>query len=144
MDLAPLLAAYAYLRVERPPELWEAAVDEVALGRVLREMVAAAVGRGTEPGEVVLRVNNVTVEGETDGPGDDGGGGGGPAPGDYVAISVLGRGDWRPEVLWPGDAGGPPLLCAELDQAARAAPISFAYTRCDTGGGSVTVFLRRR
>ncbi len=42
MDLGPLLNAHAYLRVERPPELWEADVDDVPLVRVLGEMIATA------------------------------------------------------------------------------------------------------
>lgn len=150
MDLGPLLTAHAYLRVERPPELWGVAVDDAALVPVVGEMIAAALGRGSDLGEIVLRVNNVAVEApepdRSEGPTleDDDETDGGPAPGDYVALSILGRGDWRPEVLWrPGAAGGPPLVNVELDQAARAAGIPFAYTRSDRDGGSVTVFLRR-
>jgi hypothetical protein len=143
MDLGPLLNAHAYLRVERPPELWAAAVDDVALVRVLGEMIAAALVRGAELGEVVLRVNNVTVEAPDPSEGDCGLDGGGPAPGDYVALSILGRGDWRPEVLWGPETAGPTLVNADLDQAARAAGIPFAYTRSEGDGGSVTVFLGR-
>src|SRR5207237_1165343 len=35
MDLGPLLNAHASLRVERPPGLWEAAIDDAALVGVL-------------------------------------------------------------------------------------------------------------
>ena len=148
MDLGPLLNAHGYLRVERPPEVWAAAVDDVALVRVLGEMIAAALGRGAELGEVVLRVNNVTVGAEDPSDHDSEGEGGdpsdGPAPGDYVALSILGRGDWHPEVLWGPEAGGGAVLVnSHLDEAAKAAGIPFAYTRSEGDGGSVTVFLRR-
>lgn len=147
MDLGPLLNAHSYLRVERPPELWAAAVDDVALVRVLGEMIAAALGRGAELGEVILRVNNVMVEApdpsEGDSHSDGGDPPGGPAPGDYVALSILGRGDWRPEVLWGPETAGATLVNLELDAAARAAGIPFAYTRSEGDGGSVTVFLGR-
>jgi hypothetical protein len=119
MDLGPFLDAHSDLRVERPPELWEADVDEGALVRLLGEMIAAALARGSARGEIVLRVNNVTVE-----PPDDqcGGAADEPFPGDYVALTVVGgRGDWRPEVSWrPGAAGDPPGVKADLDRAAAA------------------------
>jgi hypothetical protein len=141
MDLGPLLSA-AYLRVERPPELWEADVDDAALVRVLGEMNAAALARGTVLGEVVLRVDNVTVETPDDRCGDPEDQ---PRPGDYVALTVLGgQGDWGPEVSWrPGAAGDPAGVNDDLDRAAAAAGISFAYVRSSGTGGSVTVFLRR-
>src|SRR4051812_9278962 len=114
MDLGPLLNAHAYLRVERPPALWEADVDDVLLIRTLGEMIVAALGRGTELGDIVLRANNVTVEpaGDDEGPGV-------PAPGDYVGLSIVGGGDWRPEIRWgpevPAGAGRPRLVNADLD-----------------------------
>src|SRR5687768_1023103 len=134
MDLGPLLNGHAYLRVERPPQLWAAAVDDVALVRVLGEMIATALGRGAELGDVVLRVNNVTVgagdPSERDGEGDGDDPSGEAAPGDYVALSILGRGDWHPEILWRPEAGaGAVLLNSHLDEAARAAGIPFAYSR---------------
>ncbi|MGH9008776.1 MAG: hypothetical protein ACRDYF_02900 [Acidimicrobiia bacterium] len=142
MDLGPLLNAHAYLRVERPPRLWEADIDDVALVRVLGEMIAAALARGTALGEIVLRVNNVTVEPPdnqcSDTPGE-------PRAGDYVALTIVGgEGDWRPELSWrPGAASGLRLLNADLVSAATAAGIPFAYTRSTGAGGSVTVFLPR-
>lgn len=143
------LNAHAYLRVEQPPELWEADVDDVALVRMLGEMIAAALARGTVLDDVVVRVNNVTVD-PPGGPDRDDEEDGCeppavPAPGDYVALTVLGEGDWRPEVLWgPGATNdGSPLVNADLDAAARAAGVPFAYTRSSGAGGSVTVFLPR-
>ena len=139
MDLAPLLNAHGYLRVERPPELWEADVDDVALVRVVGEMVAAALLRGTALSDVVLRVNNVTVE--ADGGADPSPG---PAAGDYVAVSVIGGGDWGPEMIWrPGGADDSVLINPDLSRAVRMAGIPFGYTRSSGDGGSVTVFLPR-
>ena len=53
---------HAYPRVERPPLLWEAEVDDVRLVRMLGEMLAAALARGAALDDVVLRASNVTVE----------------------------------------------------------------------------------
>ena len=139
MDLGPLLNAHAYLRVERPPVLWAADIDDVALVKALGEMIVAARLRGNELGDVVLRANNVTVS-----PYPDDEPMTAPATGDYVALSILGAGDWSPEVLWrPGERETPILLTEGLDTAARAAGIPYAYTRVDGSGGSVTVFLPR-
>lgn len=141
MDLGSLLRAHAYLRVERPPELWEADVDDVALVRVLGEMIAAALARGAALGDVVLRANNVTVERGTGCETDESRP---PAPGEYVALTVVGgEGSWVDAAWWPGGASGGPLLSAELETAIAAAGIPFAYSRSDGAGGSATVFLRR-
>jgi hypothetical protein len=72
MDLTPLLRAHGYLRVERPPELWEAEIDDVLLVRAIGEMIAAALARGTELGDVVLRASNVTVQSEDSSEGEGG------------------------------------------------------------------------
>jgi hypothetical protein len=142
MDLGPLLDAHAYLRVERPPELWEAEAAEEAASRLIEAMIAVASERGTELGEIVLRVNNVTVETPDDQCGDPEEE---PRPGDYVALTVLGgQGDWRPEVSWrPGATGDSAGLNDDLQRAAAACGFSFAYVRSSGTGGSVTVFLRR-
>ena len=138
MDLGPLLNAHAHLRVERPPLLWEADIDDQALVRVLGEMIVAALTRGTDLADVVLRANNVTVEPDPDEELVV------PAPGDYIALSILGAGSWGPEIHWrPAQAPAPVLVSATLDAAARAAGIPYAYTRSGADGGSVTIFLRR-
>jgi hypothetical protein len=101
--------------------------------------------RGTELGDVVLRASNVTVEPE-DSSEEEGETAAVPVPGDYVALSVVGRvGDWRPEVVWwPGGRRGEgPLVSADLEAAVRAAGVPFAYSRSSGEGGSVTVFLWR-
>jgi len=130
-----MLSAHAYLRVERPPVLWEADVDDLALAWVIGEMLAAALLRGAVLEEIVLRANNVKAEASS----------GMPAAGDYVALTVIGAaGDWRPEVRWwPGGPSRTVLVNPELDAAAKAAGAPFAYSRSDGEGGSVTVFLRR-
>ena len=91
MDLGPVLRAHSYLRVERPPVLWPAAVDDVALIRLLGETIAFALGRGTALGDVLLRANNVAVE-HDDAP---------IAPGDHVTLTIGGVGDWSVTVFFP-------------------------------------------
>jgi hypothetical protein len=134
VELGPLLRAHGFLQVERPPELWDVDADDELLIRMLGEMIAAALVRGTELGDVVLRANNVTVA-EPDG----------ALPvGDYVALSIEGSGDWMPEVSWrPGNPDAPVLVGADLDAAARAAGVRWAYTRAFATDGSVTVLLPR-
>src|SRR5690348_15993030 len=65
MDLGPLLAAHADLRVERPPVLWAADVGDVALGRMLGGMLAAGVRRRNDGRELVVRVNNGSVSSDS-------------------------------------------------------------------------------
>ncbi len=133
MDLGPYLRAHSYLRVQRPFTLWSVDVDDVALIRLTGELLAVALGRGTELGDVVMRANNVTVP--RDSP---------VAAGDYVAITIAGAGDWSPEVSWTPDADGDRVLVNEdVTRAARAAGIPWAYTRIEADGGSVTFMLPR-
>jgi hypothetical protein len=135
VDLGPLLNAHAYLTVERPPHLWEADCDDRAVITLLGEMIVAALVRGTELADVVLRVNNITVEHDEGHP---------PGAGDFVGITILGRGDWAPEVSWdPGPGSQPVLVSADLDAAARDARARWAYVRSSGDGGSVTVFFPR-
>jgi hypothetical protein len=138
MDLEALLRAHAFLKVERPPELWTPAADDVALIRLLGEMIAATLVRGNALHEVVLGVSNVTVEEDPD-PGEPPSI---PAPGDYVAMSVRGRGECGIPMRW--SPASPAVLVGEdLDRAARAAAVPFAYTQDVGGEGSVTVFFPR-
>jgi hypothetical protein len=134
VELGPLLRAHGFLQVERPPEVWDVDADDELLIRMLGEMIAAALVRGTELGDVVLRADNVTAT-EADGalPG-----------GEYVALGIEGSGDWAPEVVWrPDDPYAPVLVGADLDAAARAAGVRWAYTRAFPTDGSVTVLLPR-
>jgi hypothetical protein len=142
VQLDALLAAHADLRVERPPLLWPVEADDATLLRVLELMIVAALGRGTDRADVVLRTNNVTVEYDDDDE-DDEDEAVGPPQGDFVAISILGQGNWEPEIHWGPRRDAPRLVSDDLDAAARAAGVPYAYTRSMPDGGSVTVFLRR-
>ena len=143
IDLVPYLKANGFLRIDYPPHLWQVDVDDVALVRMTGEMIAAALARGAMLGDVYLRANNVSADDDPDGehfPGS--------APsGDFVALTLESTGDWRPEVACkpilkaPGDA--PVLVNLDLDAAATAAKVAFAYTRSDGATGSVTMFLPR-
>ena len=134
MELGPLLRAHGFLQVERPPELWDVDADDELVIRMLGEMIAAALLRGAELGDVVLRADNITTA-EADGD---------PPAGDYVALSIIGAGEWGPEVSWrPDDPSAPVLVGADLDAAARAAGARWAYTRAFATDGSVTVLLPR-
>src|SRR6266545_960308 len=61
-ELEGILNAHAFLRVERPPVLWETDVDLEAFIRALGEMIAAGLVRnGQELSEITLNVSNVTA-----------------------------------------------------------------------------------
>lgn len=50
------------MKVERPPELWEADTEDSRFVRLLGEIIAAALSSGTPPGEVTLKAANIVVE----------------------------------------------------------------------------------
>lgn len=132
MDLGPYLRAHSYLRVERPFTLWHAEVDDVALIRLTGELLAAALSRGTELGDIVLRASNVTIDGDDS-----------PSPaGDYVALTVEGAGNWSPEVSWTPDTDVV-LVNPDVTAAARTAEVRWGYTRSFNGAGSVTILFDR-
>jgi hypothetical protein len=133
VDLGPYLRAHSYLRVERPFTLWNADVDDVALIRLTGELLAVTLARGTALPDVVLRANNVTVS-------DDDGA---VPAGDYVALTIVGAGDWSPEVSWTPVDEHVVLVNDDVTAAARAAAIVWGYTRVFDGTGSVTVLLPR-
>jgi hypothetical protein len=68
----------------------------------------------------------------------------GPAPGDYVALTITGAGDWSPEIGWTPADPSIVLVNRDLDSAARNAGIPWAYTRSTGATGSVTIYLHRR
>jgi hypothetical protein len=113
--------------------IWEAAVEDVRFVPLLGEMIVVGLTRGNKLEELTLLAANVVVE--ADAAGD-------VPQGDYVAISVKGRGDWAPEWRWrPGDPfPGSPY--ANFDRLATSGVV-FAYGRVEGAGGSVTVFLPR-
>jgi hypothetical protein len=133
VDLRPYLRAHGYLRVEQPPELWEADCDDELLIRLTGELIATALTRGTDLPDVGLRAVNVVVTED-----------GVPAPGDYIALTVGGVGDWGADRSWdPGTSPPGTLLNPDVDAAARVVGIRWAYTRSGDDSGSVTVFLPR-
>ncbi len=62
MKLGPLLRAHAFLKVERPPELWEADTEDVRFVPLLGEMIAASLAGGVELADLTLNVANIVVE----------------------------------------------------------------------------------
>jgi hypothetical protein len=131
VDLVPYLRAHAYLRTQWPDGLWAADCDDELLIRLTGELLSAALVRGTELGDIGLAASNVVVSD-----------GSVPAPGEYVALTVDGAGDWGPELRWD-PAAREVLLNPDVGAAARSAGIRWAYTRAGPDRGSVTLFLPR-
>ena len=133
-ELEGLLRAHSFLRVERPPELWEPGVELEPFIRLLGEMIAAGLVRnGQELGEITLNVSNVTVEPEA----------AGPVPaGDFVAVTIRSGGDWSPETTWdPAAEHDGFLVSRDVEAALSRASAAWAYTRQLGEEGSVTVFF---
>jgi hypothetical protein len=134
IDLDALLNAHAFMRVERPPSLWEVDVGDEPFIRMLGEMIVVGLLHHDVLAELTLNASNVTV-------GDDGLDGVGP--GDYVAISIKGPGEWEQDARWT-PASTEPFWSPDLDAAVRAASASFAYRRrLGDDEGSITVFIPR-
>src|SRR5919108_763009 len=134
VDLPSLLRAHSFMRVERPPALWEVDVLDEPFIRMLGELIVVGLRHHDVLAELTLNVGNVSVE--IDPPS-------GVAPGDYVAVTVRGPGEWERDVSWT-PASTEPLWSRDLDLAMRAASVSFAYRRAfGTDGGSITVWIPR-
>jgi hypothetical protein len=138
VELEALLRAHGFMRVERPPELWEVDAEDEPFLHLLGEMIALGLGSDAELSELTLNVSNVVVEPdeEPDEP---------PRlePGEYVAITVRGAGTWGEDDVWhTGQGPTRGILC---DVAARAdeAGAVYAYSRRLEGEGSVTALLPR-
>lgn len=128
-DFEGLLSAHAFLRVERPPELWTPAAELEPFVRMLGELISAALVRnGGELGEVTLNVSNVVVTPDA---------AGAIPEGEHVAVTVSAAGGW-PETVWPD------LVGDEIAGAAAAAGAVAGYSRDLGDSGSVTVFFTRR
>jgi hypothetical protein len=134
LNIEPYLEAHAFLRVERPPELWKVACEEKAFLGVLGELIVAALGRGNALGDLLVNVSNIVVEDDMPG--------GAPPRGRFVAVSISGSGDWEPELVW---TAARPLIRGvvgpDLDSAFRAAGVPYAYVRVGREGGSATAYL---
>jgi hypothetical protein len=134
IDLDALLRAHAFLRVERPPELWTVDVLDEPFIRVLGELIVVGLLHHDVLGELTLNVANVVVA--DDAPA-------GVAPGDHVALTIRGAGEWERDVTWT-PASTDPLWSDDLDAAVRAAGVTFAYLRrLGADEGSITVFIPR-
>lgn len=134
IDLDALLNAHAFMRVERPSQLWEVDVDDEPFIRMLGELIVVGLLHHDVLAELTLNASNVTV-------GDEGPVG--VDAGDYVAISIKGPGAWEPDARWT-PASTEPFWSPDLDAAVRAASASFAYRRwLGDDEGSITVFVPR-
>ena len=124
------------MRVERPPELWEVAVEnDGALIRVLGESIVAGLVRGNELGALILNASNVSISPDASGPRL-------PA-GDFVALTVRGAGMWS-DMNWARGAGadeaGP---YGDLIRELETSEASHAYARDLGNEGSISVFYLR-
>jgi hypothetical protein len=137
VELDGYLRAHAFMQVERPPELWEVDTRDEPFLRMLGEMIVIGLNRGNDLADLVLAAANVTVEPERD---DEKAR---LAPGDYVALTVRGAGDWETDDVWWAGEGPTRGLLASVGPAADEAGAVFAYTRNLGGEGSVTAFLPR-
>jgi len=137
MRFDALLRAHGFMRVERPPEIWEADTEDVRFLPLLGEMIAAGLGTGTPLAELTLNVSNVVVEAT---PGDDSSL---PRPGEYVAVTVRGQADYGPDATWPGPSAAGSTLLQRLEERLTTAGARYAYVRRLPPTGSLTVFLSR-
>jgi hypothetical protein len=137
LDLEAVLRAHAFMRIERPPKLWQPETEDEPFLKMLGEMIVVGLGRGNELARLTLNVSNVRVEPdtvETDG----------IPVGDYVALSIRGGGDWGADEIWRAGQGPTTGLLANVAPAAAAAGAVFAYTRnLGHGAGSVTALVPR-
>jgi hypothetical protein len=135
-ELEGLLRAHSFLKVERPPALWEPDVELEPFIRLLGEMIAGGLVRnGQELGEITLNVSNVVVDDAA----------AGPMPmGEFVALTIRSAGDWSPETTWdPVAEQDGSLVSHDLENALNVASASWAYTRELGNEGSVTVLFPR-
>jgi hypothetical protein len=138
MRLEALLRAHEFMKIERPPELWEADTEDTRFLPMLGEMIAAALGGGTPLDELTLNASNIVVD-----PPDDGEASEVPRPGEYVAITVRGVTDLGPDDSWHPAAPYRPGLLFRLHDRLEVAGARYAYIRRIPPQGSITVFFSR-
>jgi hypothetical protein len=143
MRLESLLRAHEFMKIERPPELWEADTEDVRLIPLLGEMIASGLAVGASLGELTLGASNVVVSTFED---DDAGAQSiqVPNPGEYVALTVSGPTDFGADGAWYPGTGSSQRLLARLTGRLDVAGVRFAYIRQLPSSGSFTVFLRRK
>jgi hypothetical protein len=138
MRLGAILRAHGYMKVERPPALWEADTEDTRFLPLLGEIIAAALGGGTPLGELTLAASNVVVEQpeDSDEPMI-------PQPAEYVAITVRGPCDLGQDDTWHPAAPCQRGLLSRLHARLEVAGARFAYVRRTPPEGSITVFFFR-
>ena len=94
MRFDALLRAHAFMKVERPPEIWDADAEDVRFVPLLGEMIAALLSRGAELRALTLNVSNVVVDPDAE---DPEGATASPLAGEYVAVTVRGPAGWLPK-----------------------------------------------
>ena len=124
------------MKIERPPEIWEAETEDTRFLPLLGEIIAAALVSGTPLGDLTLNASNIVVE-----PPEDGEAAMVPPPGQYVAITVRGRTDLGPNDRWPSPQRTG--LLGRLHHQLEVAGARFAYVRRIPPEGSLTVFFSR-
>jgi len=148
MRLGPLLNAHSFMKVERPPALWEAATEDTRFVPLLGEIIAAGLSGGAALEALTLNASNVVIE---------------PPrsdeheneheheyslplapPGEYVAVTISGETTFGDDSSWrtPGPASSG--LLKRLQAPLITAGVVYAYTRHMPPRGSVTVLLRRQ
>ena len=103
---------------------------------MLGELIVVGLGRnGNVLPELTLNVANVTVEPAA----------AGAIPvGEFVAVTIRGRGDWAPETTWTARTDVDQIL-ESAKRAAQVAGAAHLYSRVlGTDEGSVTVLLPRQ
>ena len=138
MDLEAHLRSHAFMKVERPPVVWNPDTEDEPFLLMLGEMIALGLGRGTELADLTLNVSNVTVE-----PDEEDDEGESIPQGDYVAVTVRGAGGWADELWRRAGQGRTTGLLGNVGPAAEAAGAVSAYTRNLGSEGSVTALLPR-
>lgn len=142
MKLDALLRAHGFMKVERPPEIWEADTEDTRFVPLLGEMIAAALAGGGELAELTLNASNVVVPVDDD-DADRSERIESPPSGDFVAITVSGATDLGPDGRWhPGRRSNAKLLEQLADRLVFAGA-RYAYVRRMPPKGSMTVFLAR-
>ena len=138
MELEALLRAHGFLRVERPPQLWEVETEIEPFLYLLGEMIALGLGGGSDLSELTLNVSNVVVEPQEE-PDER------PwlEPGEYVAITVRGAGAWGEDDVWRAGQGPTRGVLCNIAPRADDAGAVYAYSRRLADAGSVTAFLPR-
>jgi hypothetical protein len=127
------------MRVERPPELWEAEAEDTTLVPLLGEMIAARLALGGSLEELTLNASNVVVAAD-----DFDDEGRGPAAGEYVALTVMGEGAPEDDATWSPQQAPRAGTLRRLNERLAEAGARYAYTRSFDGKGTITVFLARK